>query len=421
MVRPAAVLPRLLALLTGAASAVGASAKPPEASPNPYGPPGALDVRAFGARGDGVQDDTAALQAALDAGAGKTVYVPPGTYLVFADGYRDGGRGGLVPRSGTRLLLARDATLKARTTRSSDYVVVRLERVVGVTIQGGTIQGERHTHAGRGGEWGFGIGIFGATDITLRDLTVRDAWGDGIFIEEALPDWSVMSRNITLQNVVSTGNRRQGLSVLGVEGLSVIDSVFERTEGTPPSAGVDIEPGGYGHTVKDVTFRNCTFRDNAGRGFVADSTTGDDIANVRIVGGASTGNRWEGVVFHRATGGGFVSGMVIAGNGASGLYLRDAAHVTVEGNDVRGNSSRADATFFGIHVRRSRDITLRNNVVRRERGREQQRYGVALEDSTGVLVTGNDVRESGRLGDISCDRPTRNAVRLNRLSGDERN
>jgi polygalacturonase len=405
----------------GVACVAGPSAKPRQAAPYPAGAVAALDVRVFGARGDGVQDDTAALQAALDAGAGKMVYVPPGTYLVDADGYRDGGSGGIVPRSGTRLVLAPDATLRARTTGSSDYVVVRLERVSDVTIEGGTIQGDRHTHTGREGEWGFGIGIFGATDITLKDLTVRDAWGDGIFVEEALPDWSVMSRNITLRNVVSTGNRRQGLSVLGVEGLTVIDSVFERTEGTPPSAGVDVEPGGYGHTVKDVTFWNCTFRDNAGRGFVADATTGDDIANVRIVGGASTGNRWEGVVFHRATGGALVSGMVIAGNGASGVFLREAAQVTVEGNDVRGNSASADANYFGIHVQRSRAVTVRDNVVRREDGRERQhRYGVALEDSTDVLVTGNDVRESGRLGDISCDRPNRNAVRLNRLSHDAR-
>ncbi len=406
MVRHTAAFARLLALLTGAVWVVRVSDASPEPASPPSKPAGALDVRKFGARGDGVTDDTAALQAALDAGAGKTVYVPSGVYLVFADGYRDGGRGGLVPRSGTRIVMASDATLAARTTSSSDYVVVRVERVSGVTIEGGTIRGERHTHTGRGGEWGYGIGIFGATDVTLKDLTLRDAWGDGIFIEEAQPDWSVTSRNITLQNVASTGNRRQGLSVLGVDGLTVVDSVFERSGGTPPSAGVDIEPGGYGHKVKNVTFRNCAFRDNAGRGFVADSTTGDDIANVRILGGASTGNGWEGVVFDGTTGGGLVSGVLVARNGASGVYVREAAHVTVQANDVRENSSRADATFFGIHVQRSRDVAVRDNVVRSGGGRNLQRYGVALEDSRRVLVTGNDLRGSGRIGEIHDDAPS---------------
>ena len=52
----------------------------------------------YGAVGDGVTSDTAAIQAALTAGAGKSVYIPSGTYLVnnltvpadtvvFGDGY----------------------------------------------------------------------------------------------------------------------------------------------------------------------------------------------------------------------------------------------------------------------------------------------------------------------------------------------
>jgi len=42
---------------------------------------GAVSVKSYGAVGDGVTDDTAAIQAALDAGAGGQVCVPPGTYL----------------------------------------------------------------------------------------------------------------------------------------------------------------------------------------------------------------------------------------------------------------------------------------------------------------------------------------------------
>lgn len=41
-----------------------------------------VNVRDFGAVGDGVTDDTAAIQAALNAGGGRTVWFPSGTYLV---------------------------------------------------------------------------------------------------------------------------------------------------------------------------------------------------------------------------------------------------------------------------------------------------------------------------------------------------
>lgn len=66
---------------------------------------GALDVRTFGAVGDGVAKDTAALQGALDAcGAlgGGTVVVPPGTYLT----------GTLWLRSHVNLRLEHGAVLK---------------------------------------------------------------------------------------------------------------------------------------------------------------------------------------------------------------------------------------------------------------------------------------------------------------------
>jgi Pectate lyase superfamily protein/Putative Ig domain len=52
-------------------------------------PAGSLSVKAapYSAKGDGVTDDTAAIQAALTAGqgAGKTVYIPPGSYVVTAN------------------------------------------------------------------------------------------------------------------------------------------------------------------------------------------------------------------------------------------------------------------------------------------------------------------------------------------------
>ena len=50
-------------------------------------PPVGIDVRRFGARGDGVADDTAALQQALDAALltnDHAVHVPAGTYLISA-------------------------------------------------------------------------------------------------------------------------------------------------------------------------------------------------------------------------------------------------------------------------------------------------------------------------------------------------
>ena len=56
------------------------------------GPKLSGDVKAFGAKGDGVTDDTAAIQKAVDlvyARGGGMIFFPPGTYLVTSVNIRE--------------------------------------------------------------------------------------------------------------------------------------------------------------------------------------------------------------------------------------------------------------------------------------------------------------------------------------------
>lgn len=68
-----------LALVLGGGDSLAAPAKRPSAN---GGDPGPFNVRRFGAVGDGVHDDSPAIQKALDAvpAGGGTVFVPPGVY-----------------------------------------------------------------------------------------------------------------------------------------------------------------------------------------------------------------------------------------------------------------------------------------------------------------------------------------------------
>src|SRR5437867_1554963 len=74
---------RRVALLGGGVigvAAPGLAAEHGESGAPPTARGMALDVRQFGARGDGESDDTAAIQRTIDAAAGGTVVLPPGTW-----------------------------------------------------------------------------------------------------------------------------------------------------------------------------------------------------------------------------------------------------------------------------------------------------------------------------------------------------
>jgi hypothetical protein len=70
----------LVACTTGPAGPPGIAG--PQGPAGPSAPEGCVSPQAFGAKGDGLADDTAALQAALDTG--RPVCVPAGTYVVSA-------------------------------------------------------------------------------------------------------------------------------------------------------------------------------------------------------------------------------------------------------------------------------------------------------------------------------------------------
>lgn len=245
-----------------------------------------INVKDFGAVGDGITDDTIAIQNAIDYAemvGGGTVLIPDGTYMILAhvEGYsgnylRD--QGGIAMKDNVHLKFSKGAELKAITNGMAQYQIIRAYKKKNVTIEGGTIIGERASHTGTTGEWGYGISLQGGENITIKDLTVKDCWGDGInlqFVEDTLD----IPTNVTITGVTSTNNRRQGMSVEGAINLTVRDSKFTLTNGTAPQCGVDIEPWSTNSKVENVLFDNCKFTDNNSSGMLI---MGGSISKVKV-------------------------------------------------------------------------------------------------------------------------------------------
>jgi len=357
----------LLVGACGGGNGSDASAAPP--APPPPHPPvanctpapsssAAVSVKdaPYNAKGDGVTDDTAAIQKAVNAmgGTGGTVSIPAGTYMVNA-------LTSIQMKGNMTLSLDSGATLKAIPNNSANYTIVRISGVSNVNVVGGTLLGERSAHTGSGGEQGMGLRITGnAAHIAVVGVTAKECWGDGFAIADA--------NDVTLCNVTADHNRRQGLSITGGDGIVVKNSSFNNSKGTIPEDGIDIEPNS-GETVNNVLITACVFANNAGDGIedgVPVAYTGQAfIYNLVIDGNTMTGNGVgtlhagprSGIEMSNASGH-TVTNNTIQNNTGYGIYLRDGVTgATVTGNTITGN------TLNGILQYNSSGNTVSGNTL----------------------------------------------------------
>jgi parallel beta-helix repeat protein len=291
---------------------------------------------AYGARGDGVSDDTAAIQKAVNAlaGSGGTLSFPGGTYMVNAVP-------GILVQGGLTLQLAADAVLAVIPNAAQNYSVLTVAGT-GVNILGGTIQGDYGSHLGTGGEWGMGITLAGARNVLILGVTSLNCWGDGFYVGSG-------SSGVTLCSVTALHNRRNGLSLTSANSVTVLHSTFMNSGGTLPEDGLDIEPN-PGETVSNVAITGCTFTGNAGDGIedgVDLSATGSAfITQVTLTGNTITGNGAgsldpdprNGIELSNCSGQ-QVTDNLVSGNTGNGIQLRNGATgMTITGNTIQNNT-----------------------------------------------------------------------------------
>lgn len=265
---------------------------------------GVLNVRAFGAKGDGSTDDTAAFKAALSAASalgGAVIYLPGGhTYLTrYNNPATDANAITSIPSNVTFLgdgdstvwrptsnsVLGAIGTDSGSSTAWAQNIKFRDIRFYGYSETAGLNENNSL------------IFLSSVKNVLIEGCSFIAPSGDGIYIGSGFGGGSANERhnhNIVIQANYFDGvnnHNRQGVSIIDCDGIVIANNTFRNLTDTTMPGSVDFEPNSSYNVIKNFRVTGNKFTGGTGnRGYVTVSC--GNSAN--LVGGVISGNEFVG-------------------------------------------------------------------------------------------------------------------------------
>ncbi len=213
----------------------------------------------FHAKGDGVSDDTAALQAAVDASA--RVYLPAGTYRVGSLRLRDrtvllgDGNSSVIQQSSAAHLLTAES---ASPTAFVEGIRLRKLQLRGQVT---TLGFREHTHL---------LAVNGVRDLRIADCLFSGFRGDGIYLggmssSGGTPRHNQATTIIRCEFDGANGDNRNAITVIDGDQVLIQDNRFHDCTRPDMPGAVDIEPNDNDfHIVRGITVTGNDFKNIGG-------------------------------------------------------------------------------------------------------------------------------------------------------------
>jgi polygalacturonase len=350
-----------------------------------------LDVRAFGAKGDGVTDDTAAIQRAVTASANGTLLFPSGYTFAITDDIEVASPITIIGYGAT--LLQTVAAKTGITVSSSD-----------VTIEGLRVRGTQYATI-QSSEYGIRCeaASYAAAIERIRIINCRvDRWGYEAIRLRWVRDFEVSG--CTLEQLFYAG-----VLMWGAEDGRIVNNYIDDIPGTPNGYGITATRDNTASLVTDPVTSRVVISGNTitnipvwtgidthgGQDLVISNNTLHDVkkpiwcvaqdsgvtptfAPKRIT---ITGN----VMTSGVTDNSFDEGIVVDGAGGGVGSVVDYAERIVVANNVITGYGSGSTLSAGIYIRYVRGVAVRGNFVS-----EASQNGVILvNDCLDVSITDN--------------------------------
>jgi hypothetical protein len=332
-----------------------------------------FDVQSYGAKGNGVTDDTEAVQSAINAahaaGSG-TVYFPAsaGCYRVRS-----------LSLDSNLTYTGENASVCVKSISDNANIVTTSSEsaFTNATISNLTLEGSGSVSNGAAC-----MVLRGPTNVIIDHVTTTGCAGDGFYIAGYGTNAVNPGNGLLVTNSTATHAGRNGMSIITGINITVRNSTFEYSNRGAPSDGVDIEPNHAGQVVENVTFENCSFLNNGQSGSTGSGHHGFTVwaafgalpnLNLRLIHDTFSGNLRDGL---------YAAG---SGSRLTGIYVIGG---------TMSNNQAANGYRGGVDIWNANNVVVSNLTV------TSPSQAVFLSGVSGAIIA--DCTLSGAVWDVSA-------------------